>query len=1227
MTTIVLVLSVSIMHSGRNYKTENVKRTAFCNYHDYHCPCGQLNGSNLIKWKYLTSRSPPHMNDDHSSTIQGEEAISDAVNDMGTWFIPPSPDRDLQIFAALERYMPLWSGSDFIPDVQFVGVVLGLVETCSRPADGSRNIQNVSRIDPQSFYRDLFEGHTRQEYQWIFDRFWSDRMVYPAELEEIVDQYCAEIEPLLRKYIQEKAPLESWSPDEKTEYSEFLSSLNIPFLKGGPDMLLHDLGSLSSNPDHQKRVKNIFGGGVTQHAVVLNTSGSGKTRLSLEGLCQSWGIYFTSCVDVQGHGSTDLYDSIKGIESDKGFTTTLPAEDYTKAHNINCAIAKRHLTSVLFARLVIFEKFCRLAKELNSGTLLEEHKKYWLLLQFKPSSLGDKSCDIFAELSRRIKGAEYAVLLDRCHNIVGTVNELITPINGRRPPIFCVIDEAQSAAGRCTKAFRSLRGSVERMRSILREMVAAWVLIAGIVIILVGTGMSKIAVEETMASALLKGGEVETIYDVGGFVDDEAQMDYMKSFMPDSLKETEEARAVLGLATYWLRGRFRFTAAFMRQLLVAGFKDMALILQEFMSASTAAPGRPEESVLCQNKGFVPTSGPLDALDRKNRKRVVKGLKSFNFERLREHEKLFDVIKVIVSKCYMRNDIAFAFELTTAEYDAVEYGFARFVAYQDSAHVTTKQLPHRVVLDEPLVVLALQQWLGEKDVAIHEGIALRARVGSQEANGPNGLEEYFAFYLSTVFDDVTPLCKIFRFHDIPEWATKPAKLVSLYRRAIPGNNSKTLESGRVLQGSRPSVGLGTGGNRHYTDLWLTHDVDTPFFFPDNFLGPDILFVLELGDEDKSRIWVAVQSKYSSKALLGKKTLEKALRSVTPSRFYLGEVKPTPKTDPEKDAAYRAKEDHKETMARLKKLPGRLEEVLGSPNAGAGLYSLLRVVAGWKSRINLHKRGTKKPPAKTPRKTAPSKKRQTTPLNYYSDAERHPVAELDIKYMAEKMRMLHPTDDADFDDPHWVGLPFVKKNTKKRLLVIPGFNGGPNKRTRLDAPGEESALAPPSTILDDSEMSELSDSQSDRMSEEELDHMSEEESDRMSEEEPDDAPEDAPPNKRPRLYAPGEDEGQSALAPPSTLLDDSEMSELSELSDSKSDRRFEEESGRMSEEELDRMSEDEPDAPEAVPPPSYAPANPLPQTDPLRRQTRGTTRSNPGIAVFEVYQDSRRPRRRP
>ncbi|KAK2463842.1 hypothetical protein APHAL10511_004147 [Amanita phalloides] len=66
-----------------------------------------------------------------------------------------------------------------------------------------------------------------------------------------------------------------------------------------------------------------------------------------------------------------------------------------------------------------------------------------------------------------------------------------------------------------------------------------------------------------------------------------------------------------------------------------------------------------------------------------------------------------------------------------------------------------------------------------------------------------------------------------------------------------------------------------------------------------MGPDVIFVLEL--DNKKLIWVALQVKYSESdgnELLDKRTLEHAVRSVTPKHFFRDKKGSDFSTDPRK-----------------------------------------------------------------------------------------------------------------------------------------------------------------------------------------------------------------------------------------------------------------------------------------------------------------------------------------
>ena len=206
------------------------------------------------------------------------------------------------------------------------------------------------------------------------------------------------------------------------------------------------------------------------------------------------------------------------------------------------------------------------------------------------------------------------------------------------------------------------------------------------------------------------------------------------------------------------------------------------------------------------------------------------------------------------------------DLDEKEHKLVEYGFARF-ASKDG-----------VRMDEPLAILAASSWFSAQKLSISNYVQDLVRDTFVRGHGCEDL--LAAFFLQTfgnncrvsdVFDFVTPC---------PRWAYQTAQLVSLRRF------NDVLSSSRFSPSDISHVRLGTSARTYEDDLrWFEQTTMTPFLFPSNFMGPDLLFVLQLAKGEY--LWVAVQSKYSSDAL-SDHDMEKAIRSVTPSAFYVDKV---------------------------------------------------------------------------------------------------------------------------------------------------------------------------------------------------------------------------------------------------------------------------------------------------------------------------------------------------
>jgi hypothetical protein len=99
----------------------------------------------------------------------------------------------------------------------------------------------------------------------------------------------------------------------------------------------------------------------------MNTSGSGKTRLLLEGLCSHWGFYFTcSNSGTNAIGSIDLPNLISSMDTKTGFRKMLDLLPLTTKSKCqlenNIAISHRYFCYMLLGCLSLFKLFLELFK-------------------------------------------------------------------------------------------------------------------------------------------------------------------------------------------------------------------------------------------------------------------------------------------------------------------------------------------------------------------------------------------------------------------------------------------------------------------------------------------------------------------------------------------------------------------------------------------------------------------------------------------------------------------------------------------------------------------------------------------------------------------------------------------------------------------------------------------------------------------------------------------------
>ncbi|KAJ7075265.1 hypothetical protein B0H15DRAFT_792090, partial [Mycena belliarum] len=789
-------------------------------------------------------------------------------------------------------------------------------------------------------------------------------------VEAIISSFLDEIRPELEAFINSKDPLPLWTPPELSQHAEFLTKLGIPASKEDmPDMLLHDLGSFKMDPVLDAHLNEIFLKNATdatsQNILLLNAPGSGKTRVSLEGLCKHWGFYFTCQVDSLGHGSVDMQTTINvRIGKDPCFHTNLPtgSQERLAAHNTNCELAEARLQEMLLARLIIFSLFCKIIGSCPT----DDHKRLWVILQIRPKLAGKKYWDLFETLTGKIKGIEERYLVNEIQKLSNDLrNRLATSANS--VPFFCVVDEAQVAAsGPCalSGAFVSSSNS-SALRPILRE-VAHGLIIPGVPIALniTGTGMDKEVIDEVFTSAVLKARRTKTVSNIGAFDNPKEQRRYMERLLPPcfAFPSTPENEAFFARAFHWLRGRYRFTSTFLQELLHVDFMNPHKVLNSYVMRCTQVPLPMYDGI---SEGFHPSDGQRYLDDQSLPISKIK-------RRLVLYSILLNELRNYTRKYWMRSNLAH-FPMTPNQYELVSIGFARY-----SWNVGSEGIVQSITINEPIAVLVLTEWLKIRDVVFAEALKANAAIAITTFDGSNGLEEYLAFYFNAVFDDKTRLDEIFDFHPdhIPSWAQTSASLVSLYyvkKLDLPNND---LEEGRVLENSRPSVCIGYEGPAENVIKWLNHHNRAPFCFPDKNMGLDIIFILKLNDTRKSLIWVAVQSKFhSGKGIFPLERLKEALSSLKPNNFFMETMENN------------WNELRTKVLDALDALPGRLASDLGTE--GAGLHSVLRVIVTWPGYSSVHERCL-----------------LTSQTGIYMDEEMHPVAEINIEHWEETMNRLHP-----------------------------------------------------------------------------------------------------------------------------------------------------------------------------------------------------------------------------
>ncbi|KAJ6472330.1 hypothetical protein C8R47DRAFT_942983, partial [Mycena vitilis] len=135
-----------------------------------------------------------------------------------------------------------------------------------------------------------------------------------------------------------------------------IKSLKIPAVGSRPGILIDSVGRFTENDTLRARIDNIFD--KNAQTFLVNSSGTGKTRLSLEGLCRHWGFYFTMALDGNALGAGDSGPGVQDrIRFETDFEMKLPPYDsleFSSKRRRNIEIVDYRFAQVLLGRLLAF---------------------------------------------------------------------------------------------------------------------------------------------------------------------------------------------------------------------------------------------------------------------------------------------------------------------------------------------------------------------------------------------------------------------------------------------------------------------------------------------------------------------------------------------------------------------------------------------------------------------------------------------------------------------------------------------------------------------------------------------------------------------------------------------------------------------------------------------------------------------------------------------------------
>ncbi|KAL1728086.1 hypothetical protein EV714DRAFT_274954 [Schizophyllum commune] len=735
--------------------------------------------------------------------------------------------------------------------------------------------------------------------------------------DEVVVPFLSYIKDMVARLISPHYTTPTYAPPAGAPYSEFITDLGLPVLGQIPSLLLHRLGGDQTLVDRLIDILR-YKTGNEQHKWLVNTPGSGKTRMAFEGMTQFWGIFLTAEKDASGLGSTDLFSLVHSHLDD---VVRDPQPDQTAIFDENRKIVKQRFTLLLLSRVYIMRHFLQLAAASSPTRALSQgHKQSWLLLQLLPifdvphpeASIPDEqrrilNSDIFEALMVRLIQHEIPArhLASILREVLQEVISLIT-ISFPKEHLLFVIDEAQGLVKEFPNAFLSVSAVGER-RPILREIVATLTTVIAswhqyIVILGLGTGLSEQHIREAVATVSGKPTPFGTHSELGAFDTPAAVRAYVQRYVPKEVLETPSGHMLLQRCWELLRGRHRFLANFLVELIRANYQAPHTVFNEYVKMLTAARLmdadeyiKHEDTAALQSTFKMTTLYPV-----LNPKAWLPSLSN--------------TFALAVATYLMRGEIRIV--EGDDEHRMISLGIAR---YSRTGDISRSKIAR---IDEPLVLLA-------GTVFFHPGLAARGAtstlqtLGSRMAShsGPhnwNGFEDFLMFI--SWFMIFHEPCRLGDFLDIrggpPGLADEKVVMAFLKKNAIGGvtvhtsdkagprpdlikvrsNGETTFEATKELYYYTAFTTLGVDKSvpqydgsvsKQCFDQWLQHE-SAPVCFLSTLYGPDAALHWKIvGGKNDGKLFTGfLQMKYRRYGL-NDEGARRAIMSVTPS--HLGDAR--------------------------------------------------------------------------------------------------------------------------------------------------------------------------------------------------------------------------------------------------------------------------------------------------------------------------------------------------